>query len=282
MKEFQKQVSEKFKNIYVSILETTDLENLPPSCSENYYKILFIETGGGIKVDFDEHFFHSNSLFVLNVGQHFKLTKQSRGIVIYFHPDFYCIRLHDAELGCDGIIFDNVFENTFIPLNNESSHYFENIMKNIKKEIEKEDHWKYEMARTYLKQTIITASRNWFSTKSDTHNLSNAETDFTRKFSQLVEKHFFEFHSVSDYALMLNITPKNLNRKIISLKKRSPNQIIKARIILEAKRLLAHTDLSIKEIAYSIGYNDISYFNRFFKVHTDSTPQNFRNNHMEN
>jgi AraC-like DNA-binding protein len=71
---------------------------------------------------------------------------------------------------------------------------------------------------------------------------------------------------------MLNLTPKNLNRKIVTEKQIAPNTIIKNRIILQAKRLLVNTTLSIKEIAVYLGYEDYSYFLRFFKSQTGSSP----------
>ena len=76
---------------------------------------------------------------------------------------------------------------------------------------------------------------------------------------------------------MLNITPKSLNRKIVTERQIAPNVIIKNRIILQAKRMLANTQFSIKEIAAYLGYEDYSYFVRFFKLQTGVSPLSFRN-----
>ena len=103
------------------------------------------------------------------------------------------------------------------------------------------------------------------------------DKELARKFRQLVELHYRKHHNVSDYANMLNITPKNLNKKIVSEKQVAPSIIIKQRIILQAKRLLANTTLSIKEIADYLGYEDYSYFVRFFKSQTGLPPLSFRN-----
>ena len=58
--------------------------------------------------------------------------------------------------------------------------------------------------------------------------------------------------------------------------KATPNDIIKDRIILEAKRLLAHSDLNVKEIAYDLGYDDPAYFNRLFAKVSEIAPAEFR------
>ncbi|MPT33342.1 MAG: helix-turn-helix domain-containing protein, partial [Chryseobacterium sp.] len=79
-----------------------------------------------------------------------------------------------------------------------------------------------------------------------------------------------------DYAEMLFITPKSLSKKIGLLSKETPNDIIKNRIILESKRLLAHTTMSVKEIAYSLNYEDDAYFVRFFTKNAGVSPTSFR------
>ena len=80
-----------------------------------------------------------------------------------------------------------------------------------------------------------------------------------------MERHYIKYHSVAQYAELLHITPKALNKRITRYTNTTPNDIIKNRIILETKRLLAHTPLSIKEISYELGYEDTSYFTRFLR-----------------
>ncbi|MEI9935054.1 MAG: helix-turn-helix transcriptional regulator [Ferruginibacter sp.] len=81
---------------------------------------------------------------------------------------------------------------------------------------------------------------------------------------------------------MLFVTPKNLNKKLTQFGNQSPNEIIKDRIILEAKRLLAHTVITIKEIGYSLGYDDDAYFIRLFTKQTGLSPQQFRKQYSIN
>jgi AraC-like DNA-binding protein len=104
----------------------------------------------------------------------------------------------------------------------------------------------------------------------------DADVQFLRNFSKLVEQHYKTHHRVADYAELLFVTPKNLSKKIGLISKSSPNEIIKDRIILESKRLLVHTTMTVKEIAYSLNYEDDAYFNRFFTKHTGLSPVSFR------
>ncbi len=196
---------------------------------------------------------------------------------MYFSPDFYCIAFHDKELACDGLLFDNVFELPYIDLTLSQEKYFQKLLISIQKEIKMKDFWAEEMIKTYIKQIVISATRTLGKKNDDTHQAISYDKDLTRRFSQLIELHYRTAHNVSDYALMLNITPKSLNRKIVTERQIAPNVIIKNRIILQAKRMLANTQFSIKEIAAYLGYEDYSYFVRFFKLQTGVSPLSFRN-----
>ncbi|MCR4033223.1 helix-turn-helix domain-containing protein [Flavobacterium panacis] len=243
---------------------------------EDYYKIIYMEKNGSIIVDFVEYSFTENALLFFSIGQHFQISKESRGSIIYFNTDFYCIAFHDKELACDGLLFDNVFELPYLNLSTNLDILFLKLISSIKVEINKKDFWAEEMIKTYIKQIIISATRTLIKSNNDSQIVSY-DKELARKFSQLVELHYRTNHNVSDYANMLNITPKNLNRKIVSEKQVAPSIIIKQRIILQAKRLLANTTLSIKEIADYLGYEDYSYFVRFFKSQTGLPPLSFRN-----
>jgi YesN/AraC family two-component response regulator len=89
-----------------------------------------------------------------------------------------------------------------------------------------------------------------------------------KKFNSLIDNHFNEEFSVNFYADKLNITPNYLNILSQRYLKSPAGDIIKERTILEAKRLLTSTDLSIKEIAYQLGFNDNGYFSKVFKKYT--------------
>jgi AraC-like DNA-binding protein len=158
----------------------------------------------------------------------------------------------------------------------EISSEMENLVLSMKRELEAEDSSMEEMLRIHLKHMIIRATRIW---KKDHHvagEEARQEVEFSRTFSQLVEWNYTRYHTVADYAGLLNITPKALNKRVTRYTNTTPNEIIKERIILEAKRLLVHTQLSVKEIGYKLGYDDTSYFIRLFSKQSATSPHNFR------
>lgn len=246
-----------------------------------YIKILFLKKGNSITIDFDYYELDRDALFFINVNQWHELTAKagSSGSLIYYNRDFYCVEIHDREVSCDGILYNNIYEIPVVYLSEAQSSYIQGILKEIREEMANDESSKEEMLRALLKELIIRSTRIW---KTEHIHIgrptveANAEIDFVRRFSQLVELYFRSKHQVADYADLLFVSPKNLYKRITQQVNQTPNDLIKQRIILEVKRLLAHTDLSVKEIGYELGYDDPAYFVRLFTKQTGTSPATFR------
>lgn len=260
--------------------ELADLQESSQSLTavHDQIKILFLPAGLAIQVDFQKHEFQTDALLFINPNVVIQPVSAAMagGELIHFNRDFYCVEIHDHEVACDGILYNNVFEIPFIELSESQSAEIQNIFRSIKAEMAHEDATTEEMLRILLKLVILKSTRIWKRQHHLAEASQQADVQFLRKFSQLVEKHYKTHHAVADYADMLFVSPKTLSKKISLLSKDSPNDIIKNRIILESKRLLAHTALSVKEIAHSLNYDDDAYFVRFFTRHTGLSPLSFR------
>jgi AraC-like DNA-binding protein len=92
-----------------------------------------------------------------------------------------------------------------------------------------------------------------------------------------IEDNFRQEHQPSYYASLLNITPKALGRIIKQYYNRTLTNLIAERVIIEAKRELYLTSKPVKAIAYELGFGDEFHFSRYFKNHTDASPQIYRN-----
>jgi len=241
-----------------------------------HIKVLFIPQKAIIQVDFQEIEMKTDTLLFINPHVILKPCETIGGQLMHFNKDFYCVEIHDHEVACDGILYNNVFEIPFINLNEEQSAEIQKIISDIQFELKNEDSGTEEMLRTLLKLIILKSTRIWKQQHHLADNIQQADVQFLRKFSKLVEQYFKTLHTVADYADLLFITPKNLSKKISLVSKDTPNEIIKNRIILESKRLLAHTTMSVKEIAYTLNYEDDAYFVRFFTKHTGMSPTSFR------
>jgi len=100
--------------------------------------------------------------------------------------------------------------------------------------------------------------------------------DYTILFRDLLEGHFQKTKSVSAYAELMAVSEKRLNHATTNVLGKTPKQMIDDKILLEAKRLLAHSNQSVKQIAVSLGYDEPTYFIRYFKKHLEQTPVEFR------
>lgn len=99
---------------------------------------------------------------------------------------------------------------------------------------------------------------------------------FAQKFFNLLEEYFRTQHEVAFYAKRLNMTAKALTMKLHRLTGKSARTLILERALLESKRLLAYSDISIEQIAEGLGYTDANYFARYFRSKMRKTPSAFR------
>lgn len=247
-----------------------------------FIKIVFVKAGGQAVIDFKSYHLKQDTLFFVNAGQFHRFNENCTGTLLYYNRDFYCVEIHDKEVACDGILFHNVYEIPVIMMPDGVSAEMQSLINGIKAELENEESSMEEMLRIFLKQIIIKATRLWKKDHQATGEDSRQEIEFSRHFSQLVEWHYTRYHTVAEYANLLSMTPKALNKRLTRYAGTAPNDIIKKRIILEAKRLLAHTTLSVKEIGYKLGYDDISYFVRLFSRQAETSPQSFRLQYQQN
>jgi AraC family transcriptional activator of pobA len=100
-----------------------------------------------------------------------------------------------------------------------------------------------------------------------------------RRFGDLVEDGFATTGRVAHYAARLHVTPRHLNFCVQAATGRSASDVIAQRLLLECRRLLLHSELSMREIADSLNFADPSYFTRFFRRHAGVTPKQFRVSH---
>lgn len=273
-----------YKKLGFLILNQETVEEINGDDYKAYIKVLYLPEGYEITIDFKQYKTSSPSLFFINSNQYLQINKEGKkqGYFMYYNRDFYCVQIHDAEVACDGLLFNNIFEMPMTTLPEKEVLFVEGIYTQIQQEFDAPDSSQEEMIRTYLKQLIIKATRIWKIQQLGVLNDEpSREMDFFRDFSRLVEIHFRTKHTVADYADILGLAPKTLSNKFNRLELSQPNDIIKDRIILEAKRLLGYSSLSVKEIAYQLGYEDPAYFNRLFTNKVGDTPSNFKKKYLQ-
>lgn len=259
------------------------LHNINTGLYKMYIQVLYLPKGYKLTIDFNDYTTEEPTLFFVSNNQYIQIleTGSEEAHFIYYNRDFYCIQIHDAEVACDGILFNNIYNMPMTRLSEGEAAIIDHVYTQLIDELTVKESSQEEMLRTYLKQLIIRATRIWKKQQLGRLNEEPAkEIDFFRDFSRLVEIHFKDKHTVADYADLLGLAPKTISARFNRLDLAAPNDIIKDRIILEAKRLLCYSSYSVKEIAYKLGYEDPAYFNRLFLNKTGDTPSNFKKKYL--
>lgn len=247
----------------------------------NYYSLIWIKQGSGqLRCDFSDHPFAGNTLFSFSPYQAFIFLKthEVKGVVIQFHPDFFCIHKHQKEVACNGVLFNNIYQPPFVRPDRPATTKLQMLVEQIQAELMNSGMAQYEVLVSYLKIFLITASRLKTEQQPEAlQSVSSLKEPFVmQELKDAIEKDFKTKHSASDYADSLNISVKALAKITKSYFNKTLTDLISERIVIEAKRELYLTNKAIKQIAYELGYDDEYYFSRFFKNRTEVSPQVYR------
>jgi AraC family transcriptional activator of pobA len=147
------------------------------------------------------------------------------------------------------------------------------LLKRLEDEYKKGKECRYDILRAYL--IALFTELKPFAAISAPSSKSSAY-QITDQYKKALSQYIYEKHRVSDYADMLAVTPNHLNKCVKSVTGQSANDLLSEMILLEAKVLLKQTSLSISEISYQVGRNEIADFTRFFKSKTGMSPGEYR------
>ena len=192
-----------------------------------------------------------------------------------FNREFYCIVDHDQEVSCAGLLWFGTQGLAKLQLDGAQAESLELLLQVFEEEFRERDNLQAEMLRVLLKRLIVKLTRLYKVQYVD-EALSAPDLDLIRQFGLLVELHFRENHQVQDYAAMMHKSPKTLANVFRGHSERTPQQIIRDRIALEAKRMLIYTDRNVAEIGYAVGFKEPAHFSRFFSKAVGESPGAFR------
>ncbi len=268
--------SEFSTNAILKVGDETILESYKTSKQLDIFA--FIRTGevkAEVVVDSIPITIKPQSVLALTSVQFFQFISGSDLKVYFFNKEFYCIKDHDKEVGCAGLLFFGNEQNPMIELSEKEQAKFNMLHEIFIDEIETKDNIQAEMLRMLMARFIIKTTRLLKEKEQIDTNKQDTKTELLRAFNVLVETHFRNEHSVQFYADALFKSPKTLSNSFAKFSK-SPLKIIHERIVLEAKRLLIYTNKTAKEIAFDLGFEDASHLSRLFKKYTTLSPSDFK------
>ncbi|QKZ13859.1 helix-turn-helix domain-containing protein [Spirosoma sp. KUDC1026] len=234
----------------------------------NFYAIVwFLENGGLHYVDFEPFPIRKDDVYLIGSNQLHAIPSATvpKARVIVFSSEFFD-RIEEFH-----------FRQLFLPIHNEGTaippdmvqplhQLFELIVLEYKGRINIPLLLKYTTA--FLTHIYRFRTENPAIALSEDHRVIHV--------LRLLEENFKEHHSATFYAKELGLTPKRINELLRQQMNTTISQLVYTLLLAEAKRTLFHHELSIKEIAYDLGFTNQSYFARFFRKYTGMAPEKFR------
>ncbi len=234
---------------------------------------LFCETEGVHELDFEEIPIERNSLHFVTPGHIHRLKGyQSQGYVVCFKEEL--LRLPGKKTIGDRYRFLDDFAVPAVKLSEKEFRELYVYVKVLCRELKNLSGEEFDAFTHYLSILLIKVQARLPVKFLAVHD--NRKRSITYEFRKKVSQHHREHLTVREYAAKLCVSPNYLNALCKANEGKSAISIIHERNLLEAKRLLASTDLSVKEISYLLNFEDVAYFNRFFKKHSLQTPGQYR------
>ncbi|MBK1881709.1 helix-turn-helix domain-containing protein [Luteolibacter pohnpeiensis] len=243
----------------------------------DYFQVSIMKGRGQLMHDFREIEITGTTVFFLSPGQVHTAKPEAgmSGSIVSFTREFF-ESSPDAEIS--GLYQLPFFHGStglpWLSLDSHQSEVAHRIFHEIQSEFDQAEPGAESLIRSLLNILFIKCSR-WH---AEIHpNPANGRAArLVARFHQTVEMHFAEWHQLSPYAKALGVTENHLNYVIRDELGESAGSLIRKRRQLDAKRMLLHSDLSISEICYRLGFKDPSYFARFFRRYEKLTPAAFR------
>ena len=242
----------------------------------DFFFILAIKKGKGKHViDFTSYPITDHSIFFMRPGQvhQLELKKNSTGYLMQFDPGFYLPK----EISLSHV-FRKVSNKNHCSLKADRFDKLRSTLDYIYEEFTTQKENYIDVIKSGLQIFFIELARQSQQPKKIIKPEENYSQSQLEIFLELLQTHIATKKQVADYAGMMHLSPYQLNSITKTTIGKTSSAIIDDHIILEAKRNLLATSNQVNQIADDLGFEDVSYFIRFFKKHTGQSPELFRKN----
>ena len=241
-----------------------------------YHLVLFTKGKGTHSIDFEKFSIKPYQVYFMIPGQvhswHFEGGVE--GYIVHFNKVLFSAFLQNSHYLERFHFFRGNSMDGVCQLPAETHKYVDSLFEKMIREVQEIKEQNLDMIRLKLLELFITVDRNCSSKKDK--NIPHQKLTLLRSFQNLIDSNYRNIKLPKEYADLLYVTPNHLNALCRDLLGKTAGDLIRDRVLLEAKRLLTNADMTITEIAYDLNFQDNSYFNRFFKKSVGITPDEFR------
>jgi AraC family transcriptional regulator, transcriptional activator of pobA len=275
---FKKGLPQEFEIVDLAELYRKFEDTLTTTHRTGFYHIIWFQQGSPTHlVDFNPIKIEPNSLLFLNKDtvQRFDNKTKFSGKAILFTDSFFCRTETDTRFLRNSILFNDLFSISHIQINKQSK-LFAYLLRQMTDELKNsKDNSQADILQNLLHNFLLHSERERRK-QNVTEIKKGADLEYVMLFKDLLEAGYKNQKHVNYYAKEIIITEKRLNQATTKVLGKTPKEIIDDRIMLEAKRILAHTMESVKEIGYDLGFDEPTNFIKYFKKHSKFTPTEFR------
>lgn len=241
-----------------------------------YHLVLFTKGKGSHTIDFEKFSVKPFQIYFMIPGQvhswHFEGDVD--GYIVHFNEGFINSFLQDEHYLERFSFFKGDASTAVCQITPDEHDHVVATFESMLNELKESREQYLDIIRLRILELLISVERSC--KKTTNRNIPPQKLMLLRNYQQLINKYFRTIKLPKEYADLLYITPNHLNALCTELLGKTAGDLIRDRILLEAKRLLTNADMTITEIAYDLNFQDNSYFNRFFKKNVGMTPDEFR------
>lgn len=250
---------------------------LPYPHRHDFYHLVWVTHGSGLHIiDSERYEVKADSLFFMSPGQvhDFQLSDDAEGYTINFSAEFFALQLKNKNSLNEIPVYDIEQPISAVYLDPAQAAELGQLIDGIADEYEGEQAGHQDVLRAYLAIFLTKASR--MAEPAVNGDPTQRSVSITRRFKGLLEQHYRTMGEVAGYARLLRVTERALNEATRRAAGATANKLIRKRVMLEAKRLLLHSEVAVSEIADQLAFEDPAYFSRCFKKHTGRSPVEYR------
>jgi len=244
-----------------------------------YLSVLFTRGNGIHEIDFQTFDIRPGYVFLLSPGQvhTWRVSEDIDGYIIFHKKEFY-----DLNFTYERIehfpFFGNSQNAPLIKLREKQAIALSVQFRTIVDEYRGKYRMRFQKICSMLNVLYIDLARIYVPDKG-TNEDREIQLAHIRRLNAMIDDNFKDTKSPADYAKDMFMSEKNLNLVCKIILNKTVSMVIMDRVILEAKRMLIHTNMNVVQISLDLGYMDNSYFSRVFKKTTGETPIEFRENY---